>query len=215
MVKSKEIKIPKKVVMGVFVLILLVGAIMWSSFNRTVESNVVAKVNGEEITSDQVELIQQSFLQQGQQISEEDATEQAINQELLFQQSEQEGNSVTDEETESLIESQLTQQGTTLEEYKQQLESQGVSYENELENIKEQIEVENYLNSVFEEENLDVTKDEATGFYKVYNEQSPEELPPYEEVEPQIISILEQEKQRDIIESLIQELRESADIEYL
>ncbi|MFW6225745.1 MAG: hypothetical protein ACOC3V_02145, partial [bacterium] len=45
-----------------------------------ITSNVVAIVNNEEIKSEDVSAIQQSLLQQGQQISEDDALEQVINQ---------------------------------------------------------------------------------------------------------------------------------------
>jgi len=121
---------------------------------------------------------------------------------------------LTDEETESELENQLLQQNLTLEKYKQQLEQQGISYEEYLQNYKEQLTLLNYLDDVLEGENINVTEEEAENYYDWSKQQSEEELPPYEEVESQIINYLQQQKQEEAIKSLVQELRKDADIEY-
>jgi parvulin-like peptidyl-prolyl isomerase len=89
--------------------------------------DVVATVNGEEITSGEVEEVQQMFAMQGQQVSEEDALEQVIDQKVLSQHAQEGEYAVTDQEAESMIESQLVQQNATLDQYKQQLEMQGIT----------------------------------------------------------------------------------------
>ncbi len=182
--------------------------------NGNISGNVIASINGQEITSDEVAMIQQSFLQQGQQVSEEEALEQVINQEVLSQKVQQEGIVVTTEEAESVIEQQLTMQGATLDDFKQQVESQGASYEDEIENIKNQIATQNYLESALEGQNFEVKEEEAKGFYEMNKQQIPENVT-YEEVESQIIMLLQQQKQQEAISVLIQELRASANVEYL
>jgi len=182
--------------------------------NNGITENVVATVNGEKITKEEVTTNQQSYVQQGLQISEEQALEQLINQTILTQQAQQEGVMLTDEETESDLENQLLQQNLTLEKYKQQLEQQGISYEEQLQNYKEQLTLLNYLDDVLEGENINVTEEEAENYYDWSKQQSEEELPPYEEVESQIINYLQQQKQEEAIKSLVQELRKDADIEY-
>ncbi|MFW5704956.1 MAG: hypothetical protein ACOCXG_03860 [Nanoarchaeota archaeon] len=179
-----------------------------------ITSNVVAIVNNEEIKSEDVSAIQQSLLQQGQQISEDDALEQAINQKVLEQKVQQENIVVTNEEAESVIEQQLAMQGATLDDYKQQVESTGVSYDAELENIKNQIAIQNFLESQLEGQTFDVTEEEAQEFYEMYKQQSPEEVPSYEELQPQIIATLEQEKQQEATSIIVQELRTTANVEY-
>jgi peptidyl-prolyl cis-trans isomerase SurA len=178
-------------------------------------NNILVKVNGEDVTSNEVVGIQQSFAQQGQQISSEDALEQAINQELISQEVEKGDYSVSNEEAESAIEQQLATQGATLNDYKQQVESQGISYEEILESTKEQLAIQNYLDIQLEGENFEVSEQEANEFYEEYKAQSPEEIPPFEEIEPQIISMLQQQKQQEAISSLVEELKLSADVEYL
>ncbi len=179
-----------------------------------ITGNVLAVVNGEEIKSEEVTAIQQLFLQQGQQVSEEEALEQVINQKVLEQKVQEENIVVTTEEAESAIEQQLAMQGATLDDYKQQIESQGVSYEAELENIKSQIATQNYLQTQLEGQSFNVTEEEAQEFYEMYRSQSPEEAPSYEELKPQIIAQLEQQKQQEATSVLIQELRASANVEY-
>ena len=179
-----------------------------------ITSNVVAVVNGDEISSEQVTAVQQSFLMQGQQIPEEDALEQLINQLVLEQKVEEENIVITTEDAEILISEQLAMQGATLEDYKQQVASQGISYEQDLENIKRQIAVQFYLESQLEGQSFEVTEQEAQEFYALYEQQSVEEVPSYEELEPQIIVALEQQKQQEAIIEHIQELRMNADVEY-
>lgn len=179
-----------------------------------VTGNVVATVNDEEITSEDVEEVQQSLLQQGQQVSEEDALEEVISQKLLEQKVQLEGITVTDQDAESMIEQQLTLQGATLDDYKEQLESMGLSYESELENIKKQLATQEYLDGQLEDQVFDVTEEEAQEFYEMYKSQSPEEVPPYEEIEEQLIATIEQEKQQEAITDIIQRLREDANVEY-
>ncbi len=200
----------------VFILLALAigGAFLLLGNNSNISSNVIATVNGEEISSEEVESIQQNLLQQGQEVSEEEAVEQAINQKLISQKVESEGITVSDEEAESAIEEQLSMQGVTLDAYKQQLSQQGVSYEDQLESFKENLAFQKYLDQEMEGESFEVSEEEAQSFYELYKEQSPEEIPPYEEIKSQIVMTLEQQRQQEAINTVLQDLRENADIEY-
>jgi hypothetical protein len=179
-----------------------------------VSGKVIAVVNGKDITSDEVLEIQQLFLQQGQQVSKEDALEQAINQEILLQKVQDEKFVVSNQEAEASIEEQLAMQGATLEQYKQQLEMQGVSYEEILDDLKLQIATQQYLEHEFKNETFNVSDEEALTFYETYKEQSPEEVPEFEELEDQIIATLQRQKQQEATNVLIQNLRQDADVEY-
>lgn len=219
MVDQKEkVKISKNLAIGIIAVLVLVSVGIYffsNTGNNTgnISGSVIATVNGEEITSDEVSAVQQSLMQQGQQVSEEDALEQAINQELLSQKV-QEEITVTTEEAESVIEQQIAMQNMTLEDYKQQVEMQGVSYDNELANIQEQIATQNYLGTALEGQDFEVTEEEVKEFYEMNKQQIPENVT-YEEVEPQITMSLQQQKQQEAISVLIQELRASANVEYL
>jgi peptidyl-prolyl cis-trans isomerase SurA len=186
-----------------------------TSIEEHITVGVVATVNNEEITSDDVTDIQQTFLMQGMQISEEEAIEQLINQKVLELKVKEENIVVTNEEAEVIIEQQLLMQNMTLDEYKEVIESQGVSYEEELESIKDQIAIQIFLENKLEGKSFDVTEEEAKEFYEMYKLQMGEnEVPSYEEIEPQIIASLEQEKQQEEIDVIIQDLILDVDIEY-
>lgn len=176
--------------------------------------DTVAVVNGENVTSKDVAEMQQLFLMQGQQVSEEEALEQVINQKVLDQKVQEENIIISDEEAESIIEQQLAPQGATLEDYKQQLASQEISYTEELESLKQEIATQKYLESQLEGQSFNVSEEETQQFYEMYKEQSAEEVPPYEELKDQIIATLQQQKQQQAINALIQELRLDANIEY-
>ncbi len=175
---------------------------------------VVATVNGEDVMSDEVLQIQQTFMQQGQEIPQEDAINQVISQVVVAQKAQAEGFVISTEEAESIIETQLSQQGMSLDDYKERLVTQGISYDDELENIKVQLANQEYVDSVLEDENFEVTTEEAEQFYAIYTEQSSEEVPPYDELESQIFLQLEQQKQQEFLNVFIQSLMDNATIEY-
>ncbi|MFO7710904.1 MAG: SurA N-terminal domain-containing protein [Candidatus Woesearchaeota archaeon] len=173
--------------------------------------NVVATVNGEEITSEEVSAIQQTFMQQGQQVSEEQALEQVISQKLLAQEAQE--HMPTNEEAESAIEMQLQQQNATLEQYKQQVQAQGMSYEEQLQRIREDLAIQTYLEANMD--NFTVTDEEAEAYYDEYKaSQAPNEVPPYEELEAQIVATVQQQKQQEARLAIVEELKEDAEINY-
>lgn len=201
----------KNVLIGILALsIFLVGC------NTTAEQSsiVLATVNGEDILFDDATQVQQSFMQQGMQITPEDALEQLINQVVLEQKVKEEGIKVSREEAQILIEAQLAQQGATLEDYKEQLTLQGLDYASELERIKDQLAIQNYLETILEGQSFEVSEDEAREFYELYKQQSTEDIPSYEELEEQIIATLKGQKQNEYINEFIEELKLEANIEY-
>lgn len=179
-----------------------------------ITSDVVATVNGEEIRTNEVSSMQQSLQQQGLQATQQDALEELINQAILAQEVAKQQITITTQEAETLMETQLAQQGATLEQYKQQIQAQGIQYENQLEVVKEQLKVQRFLENAIQTQDFEVTDEEANEFYELYTQQSPEEVLPFEELEEQIITTLQQQKQQEAISSLIGELRSEANVEY-
>jgi hypothetical protein len=187
----------------------------FSESDEFFEGEVAATVNDKEILQEDVLLFQQSLEQQGQQVSEQEALEQLINQEVLYQEVNAQGYDVTDEEAESEIENQLAQQGMSLDEYKEQLESQEISYEEQLNSIKEQLNIQNYIGSQISEDDLSVTVEEIQEYYDLYvQEVGEDEVPPLEEIEDQIEMVVQQNKEQELVSFLVQELVENANIKY-
>jgi hypothetical protein len=182
--------------------------------NNLITGNVVAVVNGDEITTQQVEETQALFASIGQDIPKETVLEELINQKLLVQEAKKAGFEFTTEDAEVAIDQQLALQGANLEEYKTQIQAQGIDYEKQLATIKEDLAIQRYLETVFENENFTATEQEAQEIYDAYSAQSSEELPAFQEVKDQILASLQQEKQQQAIGVLIQELKQTATIEY-
>lgn len=213
-VKNKDLS--KKLIVGFFLLLVLSTGI-WYIYSNENQNNPedVAVVNGESITIDDINNIQEAFSQQGKNISSEEAIEQAINEKLLLQEA-RESFSISLDEAETFLQEQLINQNMSLEEYKQELELQNFSYEDELENLQNQLMLQNYLNTAFENESSQITEEEISNIYDQLKKQySEEELPPLEELKEQIRIGLQQQKQSEKINSLIQDLKEKANITYI
>ncbi len=184
-----------------------------SSLNPLSGGETVAEVNGEKISSSQVAATRRMFEEQGQEVSEEDIIDQIINRELISQEAAKKEYSFTDEEAESALKEELSFQDISLEEYKQQLADQGIDYQQQLSQIKEELAIQKYLEAEIDPELLEVSEDEKKEFYDSYKDQAgEEEIGTYEEVEPQIASSLLQQKEQQAVISLIEQLRESAEI---
>ena len=177
-------------------------------------TDVVARVNGEEILAQDVAVFQQNMMMQGQEVSGDMALNQVIGEVLLSQEVQNMGIEVSDEEAEEVIESQLAMQGSTLEEYREQVESQGLSFEQEFQEIKESLAVQAYIDSLLEEQEFEVTQEEIQAYYEQARMEMGDELPPLEQVEPQIIQMIESEFQQELINEVVVELQEDADIEF-
>lgn len=185
------------------------------------EDGVVAKVNGEEIKSEEAKEIIEQYQQQGQQVSSEEIIDQLVEQELISQEAENQGYSVSKEEAEQTVESQMESQAQTsnmsLEEYKKLLEQQGTSFEDIIKDTQEQLSTQNYISDELEGKDLNVSEEEAKAFYDENKEmiEQQSENASYEEAKPQIITMLEQQKQEEAVGVLVENLSEDAEIEYL
>jgi parvulin-like peptidyl-prolyl isomerase len=126
--------------------------------NSDISENIAATVNGEEITTEEVNLLVQQ--QQGV-ISESYALERLIEQKILIQQARKEGYMPTNEEAENQLIIQISEQNQTLDEYKQYIERQGDSYDEKLESYKDQIALQKYLEDAVNQEKYDITDKEA------------------------------------------------------
>lgn len=178
--------------------------------NDIVESQVVATVDGQEITLDEVMSIVEMGMLQGYQVSTEDALDQAIIVAMLTQEAEENNLLPTTAETEDMIRMQLEQTGSSIDELNQHIAMQGISYEQLVEDFRKQMGIQAYLELKLADADFEVSQEEAMAFYEMYA--ALEELPPFEEVENEIMSILMEEKQQEVINELINEVRESKEI---
>ena len=176
---------------------------------------VVAKVNGEAITSEDVTKLRvkaYEFLRK--QMSDEEALEQLIAETLLYQEAEQQDYAPTMDEAEQELEARVTSSGMTMEDIKAELaKKSSFSYEEYLQDFQRQLAINSYLDDAVQVP--EVTEEEAREWYKNYMQQHPEAgNMTFEQLELEIMAILEQEKRQEAITRFIEELKEKADIEY-
>ncbi|PIN94750.1 hypothetical protein COU53_02105 [Candidatus Pacearchaeota archaeon CG10_big_fil_rev_8_21_14_0_10_30_48] len=214
--KKDTINISKKnlIIISIILAVVIIGIILYSQ-NPSIfkQDKVVATVNGESIKQSSIDSIKEYALSQDKQITDEQAIEQAISQELLKQKAEDEGYSITLEETETELSSQISQTGTTLEELKATLKSEGSSYEEAIVSYQSKLEIEKYLNETLKIPKID--ESEAKAFYDENKEGlGGDKAPKYEDMKDQITSYLTLVEQQKEIAKIIVDLKSEAKIEY-
>lgn len=175
---------------------------------------VVTKVNGKEITREDVVTMQQSFASQGQEISEQEAVEYSIDRELLAQETEKQGLIPPAQRAEEMLKEEVARQGATIDSLKEQLKSHGQSYDEILESYRIQAGIQQFIDSKVETPQVDPS--EAKEFFEQNKQQlaAGGQLPNYEAVKEEIEAYLKQQKQQVALSHLVGQLRTEADIVY-
>ncbi|MFT4312448.1 MAG: SurA N-terminal domain-containing protein [Candidatus Woesearchaeota archaeon] len=175
-------------------------------------STVVATVNGQEITQEQVnEVIIGVMQQQGQQISSQEALEQVIYMQLLMEYAQEQSIVVSREQAEAFLAEQLEPMGQTLEEYEQAIVAQGVDLEIYYAQVQEQLAVEQIFDQLVIEP---VAEEEIRAFYEQNLEFIDEEVT-YEQIRPEIEMLIEQNRLEIALNEFLLQLQESAQIEMM
>lgn len=188
--------------------------------------DVVAVVNGEEITREEFEAVYVTQFQQlamqaqlsGQEIDQaqlkEQLVESLIAQELLVQEAANQNLTASQEEIDATLEELAQQNGlASTEEFLAALEEQGLSAEEVIAQVETQVQLEKLI----AQETGDVTPTEAE-LEELYEElqaqqeQSGGELPPFEEVRPALEDQLILQAEREATQTFVTELRENADV---
>lgn len=208
---------------------------------QPVQGEIVAEVNGQEITMGELEqqantqqLIMQLFqtdqvfaqllysTEAGQNLLDEYRKRKLdglVEQRLLQQKAEKEGIELTDEEKEEYFQNHIeqlkAQNNISEEELVSALQQQGIE---SLEDYR-QLFLENsniVINKLLEKDvfdNIEVTEEEAKEEYDKRKEEGNYEEKSFEDVKDQIINELKQQKQQQAQQEYINSLKEEADIE--
>lgn len=189
------------------------------------ESKVVAVVNKEEIKGEQYNTallsIQSQVQEYGQDPSQDDVAEKVkeqtldvlVNQTLLLQEAKKEKVEATKEEIEEEYQAHAQQFGDE-KAMKEMLESQEIDEAVFKEYLAESIIFSKYSEQVAPFEK--VSDKEAEAYYNEIAAQAKEaeqELPPLQEVNEEIKTILEQEAQNKKLVAYVETLRKDADVE--
>lgn len=180
---------------------------------------VLATVNGEEITAEEVARIQQRMLRWDNVVVEkEEVLEQLIVERLLYREAIREGYEPTLQETEREVRMSMADTGMQVEELHARLAEEGLSYMEYLEERQVQLAIVRFVDDAVEVP--DVTEEEAREFHEGYQEFFRQQYPdleplPYEEIRDTVISVLEEQRQEEAVSLFVAQLRKQADIQYM
>jgi hypothetical protein len=164
-------------------------------------AEVAARVNGEKILAEDVA----EFQARHGIVDADQALDHLITERLLLQEATKGGHLPTLEDVEFELNTQLAMAGMTREDLEAQLGLHDMSYEDYLEGLRKSMAIRRYL-----EHTIEITEEEARARYDEYAELHGDSLPPFDQVKQQIVAELQQEA----LPSLIERLREEANIKY-
>lgn len=192
--------------------------------------DVVAEVNGVEILKEEFVSVYEGQFQQmvmqsqqsGEEIDQDQLKEQTaerlVDTEILVQEADNRGLSASEEEVDKALTEIAQQQGLeSKDEFLKAMDEQGMSEEE----VMSQLEIQVKLGQLVAEEagDTDPTEQELKDLYDRMAEQQDQmgqgegsELPPFEEVKPQLKEQIQSEKENEAAQTLVRELREEADI---
>lgn len=194
----------------IFVILAVVGIVLILYLSQKAEKPV-ASVNGQEITTADLDYILSTVPeQQRQSLTKENLTEIAISNLLVRQEIIKRGLKVSEEEVDALISRFLEQNQITMDEYLQLLEQQGTDI-NFIKNLyAEQLLTYKLMNETVLNE-VKVSDDEIESFYEMYKMQI---NGTYEEVKSELAEILKIQKAQQSFILFVQQLRSNAEIKY-
>ncbi|MEX2436789.1 MAG: SurA N-terminal domain-containing protein [Candidatus Paceibacterota bacterium] len=185
-----------------------------------VSNNVVATVNGQEISNkelkERVTQFEQTLTLQGQEVnmSEEEmrlsVLDQIISETLLYQESVKAGFDVEESEIDQEVQDIRDSIGGD-EAFRSRLKEAGISEEDLRRDIRNNILINSYLESVLSDVEVSVTDQELVEFYDSLNEQ--QELSPFEEIEEDLRNSLLSEKENELISEIVMELYNNSEVE--
>ena len=195
------------------------------ALEQVADDQVVAKVDGEEIMGSQLnsqtDLMMRQFgftmtdidAETLQQIRSQ-AIESLINTKLITKSAKAAGMEVTAEEVQAefdkIVDSVGGQEATDV-----RLEQMGLTTEEFKQTLISDILIQKYLDAEIDEGEIVISDAETQAFYDQIAETGAADLPPYEEVQAQIVEQLKFQKQQSSLVTLVEELREEAEVEIL
>ncbi|MBS3072580.1 SurA N-terminal domain-containing protein [Candidatus Pacearchaeota archaeon] len=222
--KGENITLNKKQIMvGIVVIALIIAGVIiymnWSNIEGLMPSKTVALVNGIKINQD--ELDQAISAIKGQTngvVNETQVIEQLVARELLVQETNKRGITVSVEEAEMLLSQHLSQQGATIDDLKSQLNKKS-DYDFIIKGYQEQIALGKLTDQLLVSENISVSDEEAKEFFDknqhLFNlVQSNGKNATYNDVKDSIKQLLEQQKENNVIGELINSLKNQSEIVY-
>lgn len=206
-----------------WLLVLCIGLLSLGLVVGCGGKEAVAVVNGEEVAMEeferQLDQFKANYEQQGLPFPEgedlaqlkQQIVDQLVSKTLLVQEADSRGITATEDEIQSQYE-ETVKGFPDKKAFEQALEDQGLSQEDLERLIADSIKIENLLDPVVEKAEVDApTEDELHKLYDQYSQQ--QELPPFEDVKDQLEAELLNQRQNEVVQDFIQELKAESTIE--
>jgi parvulin-like peptidyl-prolyl isomerase len=149
---------------------IVLAFIFYSMLSKT-KVNALAEVNGVKILQDDLDEIALTIPPQLRgNVSYSDLLEQAINYEIVRQEAEKLGITITDEEVDANINESLKKAGLTMDVLKDSTRQQNIRWETLFNAYKKQLLSYKFLNETILK-NMTVTEDEMKDFYSAYSKE--------------------------------------------
>ncbi len=175
-------------------------------------SEVVATVNGETITRNDVAAAKaQQQAAGGQEATDQQVVDALIANALVMQDAAAQGAVATETEIDQQI-AQVRSQFDTEAEFEAALQEQGVTLNEFRAGVADQLTIQKYLTANIDTNAITVTEEEIQTAYDQIAA-SQDDIPTLEDVSSQIESLLLQQKQQQLINELVAELRADAEID--
>ena len=207
---------------SIFAAVILLGAGYFAYTTYYAHGGTIAVVNGTNIYRDEfdesVALIMQSVSMQGTDTTPESvqaeirtqALDILVNNILITSAAADAGIVATDEEVQSKYDEIIAQLGSK-EELEKRMAEVGLTEEKLRSNIVDRILADAYINSKATIKDLAVSEEEVNAFRDGISAGA--ELPPLEEIRPQIEQQILGQKQQQLITDVITKLREEGDVD--
>ncbi len=212
----------RNIVIGVVVVVIILAIVLSLAYrpagNGTAAGNpgaVVATVNGVQITAGEVATLKSRLATQlAQPVNDSMALDQAVIQELLRQEVQKQGLTVSAADAEANLTATLQEQGQTLDALKQQLAQQNITYAEALDNYRLQMGVQKLIAEVLTP--VQITDQQAEDFYNQNKDQFVQGNTTYSyaQMASQIKAYLANQQQSQEFLTYINKLKSQADIVY-
>ncbi len=185
-------------------------------------SGIFATINGEEISFEEFDnFYAQMLSEQGIDLAtldsetslqiESQARDLMISQVLLAQEAEKSEIVVSEEEISLELDS-IRNQFPDIAEYEQALLTEGINEESLKTQISRNLIIQKFIDQELEIDNIEVTDEDAQTLYDQASSMQ-ENFPPLVDIREQIDQTIIRQKQQDLINSYIEELKKDANIE--
>ncbi|WP_020006935.1 SurA N-terminal domain-containing protein [Salinicoccus albus] len=190
--------------------------------------DVVAEVNGEEVTKEEFEQtytgqFQQVAMQQqmsGEEVDQDQLKQQVaegmVDQELLIQESNNRDISAPEEDVNAAIDQMVEQNGMeSQDDFFAALEEQGMSEDEAMSQLETQVKVDQLIAE--EAGDIEPTEEELQEAYDQAKEQQEQmggdqEMPSFEEMKPDLEEQVKSQKESEAAQTLASELRDNSDV---